>query len=45
MDIEPTNFDLALLRKRIENEIETYHYDLPSNAIGNPWTDEAVRKA
>jgi hypothetical protein len=37
------DIDLSLLRQRVEKEIETYHYDLPSNAIGNPWTDAALQ--
>ena len=44
MDTEPTEVEyLSNLRQRVEKEIETYVYECPDEAIGNPWTDEAVQ--
>lgn len=45
MNTEPTEVEyLSSLRQRVEKEIETYVYECPDEAIGNPWTDEAVQK-
>jgi hypothetical protein len=44
MNTEPKKVDLSRLRQQVENEIETYVYDFPDNAIGNPWTDAAVQQ-
>ena len=41
--MNPEPFDLSLLSQRVVKEIETYHYDFPDNAIGNPWTDAAIQ--
>lgn len=44
MNTEPKEVDLSRLRQRVEKEIETYVYDFPDTAIGNPWTDAAVQQ-
>lgn len=44
MNTEPKKVDLSRLRQQVENEIETYVYDFPDNAIGNPWTDAAIQQ-
>jgi hypothetical protein len=44
MNTEPNEVDLSRLRQRVEKEIETYVYDLPDNAIGNPWSDAAIQQ-
>ena len=44
MNTEPKEVDLSRLRQRVEKEIETYVYDFPDNAIGNPWTDAAIQR-
>ena len=45
MNTEPTEVEyLSSLRQRVEKEIETYVYECPDDAIGNPWSDEAVQK-
>jgi hypothetical protein len=44
MDTEPKEVDLARLRQHVETELETYVYDFPDTAIGNPWTDAAVQQ-
>jgi hypothetical protein len=44
MNTEPKEADLSRLRQRVEKEIETYVYDFPDTAIGNPWTDAAVQQ-
>jgi hypothetical protein len=44
MNTEPKKVDLSRLRQRVEKEIETYEYDFPDNAIGNPWTDATVQQ-
>jgi hypothetical protein len=44
MNAEPEGVDLSRLRQRVEKEIETYVYDFPDTAIGNPWTDAAVQQ-
>jgi len=44
MNTEPTEVEyLSSLRQRVEKEIETYVYECPDDAIGNPWTEEAVQ--
>ena len=44
MNTEPKEVDLSRLRQRVENEIETYVYEFPDNAIGNPWSDAAIQQ-
>jgi hypothetical protein len=44
MNTEPKEVDLSRLRQRVEKEIETYVYDFPDNAIGNPWSDAAIQQ-
>jgi len=44
MNIGPKEVDLSRLRQRVEKEIETYVYDFPANAIGNPWADTAIQQ-
>lgn len=45
MNTEPTDVEyLSSLRQGVEKEIETYVYECPDDAIGNPWTDEAVQR-
>ncbi len=44
MNTEPKEVDLSRLRQCVEKEIETYVYDFPDNAIGNPWTDAAIEQ-
>ena len=44
MTTESKEVDLSRLRQRVEKEIETYVYDFPDTAIGNPWTDAAVQQ-
>ena len=34
--------DLAELRRQVEAEIDGYVYDVPSSAVGSPWSREKV---
>ena len=46
MNVEPIEAEyLTRLKQRAENEIETYTYDFPDNAIGKPWSDAAIKDA
>jgi hypothetical protein len=44
MNPEDIEIDLSQLRQRVEKEIQTYVYDFPDNALGNPWNESAVQK-
>ena len=45
MNTEPSEIDdLSRLRQRVEKEINTYVYECPDDAIGNPWSEGAVKK-
>jgi hypothetical protein len=37
-----TPVDLGELRRRVEREIDTYVYEVPAGAIGNPWPQSKV---
>jgi hypothetical protein len=37
--------DLSWLKKRVEEELNTYIYSVPPGAIGNPWSSSRVEES
>lgn len=38
-----TPMDLPTLRRRVEDDIENYRYEYPTNSVGTAWTGERVK--
>jgi hypothetical protein len=44
VQIKVLGMNLAELRQRVEKEIEGYVYAVPTGAVGNPWSNEKVKR-